>query len=495
MSDQYFEVRRQKLAAWAQRQIPYIGRFEKTHSCREIASMDDGVGQLQTAGRLMSMRVMGKLCFANLQDESGRLQLALKSDVLGAEDFKFFMKNLDIGDHIGVLGETFTTMKGEKTLTVQKLTLLSKGLRPLPEKWHGLQDAELKSRYRYLDLIMNPETREKFRIRHNIIKEMRGFLDRHGFVEVETPILQAASSGAAARPFQTHHNALDISLFLRIAPETYLKRLIAGGYERVYEMGRCFRNEGIDPSHLQEFTMLEFYAAYWNYRDNMRFIRELIQETIQHTLGTLKFTYQGQELDFSGDWKEISYRDLILEHAGIDILKTLSFEDLKAAVVAKNLDLPVQKYVGKGSLMDALYKKYCRPHLIDPVFLTLHPSELVPLARRSDEDPQLLDMFQVVVNGWEIVKAYSELVDPVEQKNRLLEQADLAAKGDEEAMMMEEDFVLAMEYGMPPISGLGLGIERFVALLTDSPNIRDVIYFPSLKPPTEAVQSEEPLNK
>jgi len=365
--------------------------------------------------------------------------------------------------------------------------LLSKGLRPLPEKFHGLQDPEMKARFRFLDLIMNEDTRKRFEVRHKVIHFIRTFLVENNFVEVETPVLQSISSGASARPFVTHHNALDIPLYLRIAPETYLKRLIAGGYDKVFELAKCFRNEGIDPSHLQEFTMLEFYAAYWNYRDNMRFIQSLIQNMLQKVLGTQVIEYQGQKLDFSGEWKEYTYRELVLEYSGIDLDEVRTLEDLRAAIKAKNLttDVPLEKYVGYGSLVDALYKKVCRPHLIQPCFLTKHPEELVPLARKADEDPRKLDLFQVLVNGWEIVKAYSELVDPVEQRRRLEEQAELAQKGDEEAMAMEEDFILAMEYGMPPISGLGLGIERIVALLTDSVNIRDVIFFPSLKPPSQ----------
>ena len=484
MSDPYKEIRLQKLESWKERQVAYPGRFDKTHACSEIKKLDDGTSDVSTAGRLMTIRIMGKLAFATIQDESSKLQISLQVDLIGKDDFKFFTKNLDMGDHIGVKGDIFTTQKGEKTLAVKELLLLSKGLRTLPEKFHGLQDPEMKARFRFVDLMMNEDTRHRFQIRHKVIHFIRNYLVDNKFVEVETPILQSASSGASARPFITHHNALDIPLYLRIAPETYLKRLIAGGYERVFELGRCFRNEGIDPSHLQEFTMLEFYAAYWDYRDNMRFIQNLLQSLLKNVLGTLEIEYQGQKLDFSGEWKEYNYRDLVLEYSGIDLDEARDLESLQAAVRKNSLDIPLDKYVGYASLVDALYKKCCRPHLVQPCFLTMHPAELVPLARKSDKDPSKLDMFQVLVNGWEVVKAYSELVDPIEQRARLEEQADLAAKGDDEAMMLEEDFVLAMEYGMPPISGLGLGIERIVALLTDSMNIRDVIYFPSLRPPT-----------
>ncbi|MCB9091245.1 MAG: lysine--tRNA ligase [Halobacteriovoraceae bacterium] len=481
--DQYQKIRLEKLEAWKERQLAYPGRFEKTHSTVQAKALPDETKDIKTAGRLMAMRVMGKLTFAQIQDDKGKLQIAFQQDHLGKDDYKFFTKKFDIGDFIGVEGSLFTTQKGEKTLQASKAMLLTKSIRPLPEKFHGLQDPELKARYRFLDLLMSEETRERFQTRNKIIKFLRKFLDDADFTEVDTPILQAISSGASARPFETHHNALDIPLFMRIAPETYLKRLVSGGLERVYELGKCFRNEGIDASHLQEFMMLEWYAAYWNYRDNMEFVQKLIQGMVKEVTGGTVIEYQGQKLDFGGQWPEVSYRDLVLEHTGIDLHKIETFEHLKSEIQSKNLEMPLEKYVGLGSLIDGLYKKYCRPHLIQPMFLTMHHHELVPLARRNDDNPNELDMFQVLVNGWEVVKAYSELVDPIEQKKRLLEQAELAKKGDDEAMMMEEDFILAMEYGMPPMSGLGLGVERIIALLTDSPNIRDVIYFPSLRPP------------
>ena len=484
MSDQYREVRLQKLANWKERQVAYPGRFKKTHTSAQVKDLADGTQGVSSAGRLMTMRVMGKLAFATIQDTSGKLQISFQVDTLGKDEFKFLTKNFDIGDHLGVWGSTYTTQKGEKTISVERAILLSKGLRPLPEKFHGLQDQEMKARFRFLDLTMNEDTRRRFHVRHKVLHFLRNFLVDNDFIEVETPILQSASCGASARPFITHHNALDIPLYLRIAPETYLKRLIAGGYEKVFELGRCFRNEGIDPSHLQEFTMLEFYAAYWDYRDNMRFIKDLIQSLLQNVFGTLEIEYQGQKLNFAGEWKECTYSELVKEYSGIDLNEKSDLESLQAAIREKHLDIPLDKYISYGALVDALYKKCCRPHLVQPCFLTMHPEELVPLARKSDDNPRKLDMFQVLVNGWEIVKAYSELVDPIEQRRRLEEQTLLAAQGDEEAMMMEEDFVLAMEYGMPPISGLGLGVERLVALFTNSLNIRDVIYFPSLRPPT-----------
>lgn len=482
--DQYQKIRLDKLEIWKEKQIGYPGKFEKTHQSLDAKKLDDDIQDIKLAGRLMALRVMGKFSFAQIQDQEGRIQIAFQQDEIGKDDYKLYTKKFDIGDHIGVEGYMFTTQKGEKTLKVKKAMLLSKGIRPLPEKFHGLQDEELKARYRFLDLIMSEDTKNVFKTRHKVLKFIRNFLDSSDFIEVDTPILQAISSGASARPFKTHHNALDIPLFMRIAPETYLKRLVAGGYERVYELGKCFRNEGIDASHLQEFTMLEWYAAYWDFKDNMHFIQKMIQEMIKEVNGgSLEIEYQGQKLDFSGEWKVQSYRDLVLEHTKIDLREIETFEQLVSAIKEKDLKIDLKKHVGLGGLIDDLYKKYCRPQLIQPMFLTSHHKDLVPLARRSDDHPNELDMFQVVVNGWEIVKAYSELVDPIEQKARLMEQAELAKKGDDEAVRMEEDFILAMEYGMPPMSGLGLGVERLIALLTDSPNIRDVIFFPSVRPP------------
>ncbi len=482
--DQYQKIRLDKLEVWKEHQLAYPGKFNKTHKTTEIKELEDDTKDLKIAGRLMALRVMGKFSFAHIQDQYGKLQIAFQQDEIGKDHYKLYTKKFDIGDHIGVEGYTFTTQKGEKSLKVTKAMLLSKGIRPLPEKFHGLQDPELKARYRFLDLIMSEETRKVFNTRNTVLKFIRNFLDDEGFTEVDTPILQAISSGASARPFETHHNALDIPLFMRIAPETYLKRLVSGGYEKVYELGKCFRNEGIDASHLQEFMMLEWYAAYWDYKDNMEFIQKMIQEMVKKVNnGSLEIEYQGTKLDFSGDWKVQSYRDLVFEYTKVDLDKINTFEELVAEIKSKDLAMPLEKYVGLGQLIDGLYKKFCRPNLIQPMFLTHHHKDLVPLARSNDENPNNLDMFQVVVNGWEVVKAYSELVDPIEQRARLMEQAELAKKGDDEAMRMEEDFILAMEYGMPPMSGLGLGVERIIALLTDSPNIRDVIYFPSVRPP------------
>jgi lysyl-tRNA synthetase, class II len=366
-------------------------------------------------------------------------------------------------------------------VAVSDLTVLSKAHRPMPDKWAGISDTEIRYRKRYLDLLANPESRHRFLIRSQVIPLIRRFLDEHDFIEVETPVLQGAASGAAARPFSTHHNALDRDFYLRISPETYLKRVVAGGFDRVYELGRNFRNEGIDSSHLQEFTMLEWYAAYWDYRDNIRFVQALMQHVVESVTGSLTVSFQGVDLDFSGDWPVIEYREAVREATGIDLREIRDVETLKAAIKASGLTDDLGETVSYGALVDLLYKRTVRPHLVQPCFLVHHPAELVPLARRSDNDGTVLDMFQVVVHGWEIVKAYSELIDPVEQRARLEEQVALRAAGDDETMMMEEDFIEAMEYGMPPMSGLGLGIDRFVAVLTDAPTLRDVVLFPQMQ--------------
>jgi lysyl-tRNA synthetase class 2 len=485
MAENYYEVRKSKLENWKVKQgVKYLDKFDKKFSCLEAKELPDGHIDVAIAGRIMAIRDMGKLSFGHLMDYSGKVQFMFKVQTLEQETYKFLLKNLDVGDYVGLTGKMFTTQKGEKTLDVSECKLLSKSLRALPEKWHGVNDPEIKARQRYLDLIMNEDTRQRFKTRNLILKGIRNYLESNGFTEVDTPILQVASSGASARPFITHHNALDIPLYLRIAPETYLKRLMVGGYERIFEMGKSFRNEGIDSSHLQEFTMLEYYAAYWNYRDNMKFIQEMIKELVLKACGTLKIEYQGTVIDFSGDWEEVEYRDLVLKDTGIDLDKINSIDDLKIEIRAKELKIDVDKYVGLGALIDALYKKFSRPKLIQPMFLTMHHKSIVPLARCSDDNGDKLDMFQVLVNSWEVVKAYSELIDPEDQRQRLMEQQALSDAGDDEAMMLEEDFILSMEYGMPPMSGLGLGVDRIITLLTDTSNIRDIIYFPSLRPMT-----------
>ncbi len=476
---------------------PYPDRYERTHSVAEARTEGERTAPpagewppadaavLRLAGRLMAFRDMGKLTFGQLRDHSAGIQVALSQKDVGAESYKDFLRLIDVGDFLAVEGSLFRTRTGELTVKVQRWRLLGKALRPLPEKWHGLKDQELCWRHRYLDLSTNEETRARFRLRSAVVRELRAFLDRHGFEEVETPVLMPHPSGALAKPFVAHHNSLAMDVFLRIAPETYLKRLIVGGYDRVYEIARCFRNEGMDPSHLQDFTMLEWYAAYWNYVDNMGFTERLLKHVLEATRGSLRVSFGGVETDFSGDWPRRSIRELIRERCGVDLARHETADALRAEIAARGVRLEDALKLGRGNLIDALWKKVARPHVTSPTFVIQHPADLSPLARRNDDDPAIVDRFQLVVNGWEIVNAYSELVDPVDQTRRLEEQAAARERGDEEAMVFEADYIAAMEYGMPPISGFGLGVDRFVALLSGQENLRDVVFFPLLRPMTE----------
>ncbi len=464
--------------------LPYAERFEKTHMLAEAKVLADGTKPVRAAGRVIAVRGFGKLTFCHLLDFSGTMQFALQKNKLSGQ-FELFMKTVDMGDFVGIEGEIITTRTGEKTIDVSSWTFLAKSLRPLPEKFHGLTDQELVYRRRYLDLITSPEHMDRFKKRTQIIRTIRQFLDKNDFMEIDTPVLANKACGALAKPFITHHNALDIDVFLRIAPETYLKRAIAGGFERVYEFARCFRNEGLDASHLPDFTLLEYYCAYWNYEDNMNFTEQLIKHLLATVSGGLTLTYGGTQVSFDGAWPRISFRDLILKDCGIDINTCATKEDLLAQIKAKGIafegDVDIA-HAGRGNLVDLLYKKVSRPALINPVFVIHHPLDLSPLARKNDANPQVVDRFQLVVNGWEIVNAYSELVDPLDQAQRFEEQARARAHGDLEAMEVDNDFLLCMEYGMPPISGWGMGIDRVVALLTNAPNLRDVVLFPLMRP-------------
>ncbi|GIW72639.1 MAG: lysine--tRNA ligase [Planctomycetota bacterium] len=458
---------------------PYPDRFARTHTLAEARALGERLGlevgaaprddapQLRLCGRLMALRDMGRLGFARLQDHSGALQLVFEVRALGQEAYRRAVRLLDVGDHLGAQGRLFYTRKGELSLLVEQWQLLSKALRPLPEKWHGLRDRELCWRQRYLDLLVNPETRERFRRRGELVRALRAMLEEHGFVEVETPVLTPQPSGALARPFVTHHHALDLDVYLRIAPETWLKRLIVGGYDRVYEFARCFRNEGMDPSHLQDFTMLEWYAAWWNYLDNMEFTEQLVRHAVERVVGGTAVEIRGRRVEFGGRWERRTLRELILQDSGIDIDAHADAASLRAAIAARGIDLEQSPEetarLGRGSLIDRLYKVVSRPRIDGPLFITAHPADLSPLARRSDEDPARADRFQLVVAGWEVVNAYSELIDPLDQRARLEQQAAARAAGDAEAMVVEEDYLLAMEHGMPPVSGFGLGIDRFAA--------------------------------
>ncbi len=468
---------------------PYPDRWERTHALDAARALPDGTDRVSVAGRVMLLRAISKkLIFLTLQDRAGRMQVSLKVDTLGDAEMDILRRALDLGDFLGVRGKVWVTRTGEPTVDATSAQILAKALRPLPDKWSGLQDRELSYRQRYLDLLTNEETRARFRLRTKLVRATRDHLDRQGFEEVETPILCTKASGALARPFLTHHNALDIDVTLRIAPETYLKRLVVGGYEKVYEFARCFRNEGMDPSHLQDFTMLEYYVAYWSYEENMRFTRELLQHVVAETTGSLRFTCPGRtgqppaEIDLSGEWPIRRITDLIQEHTGLDVTATKDTASLRAWIRERGLADEDLEKMGYASLVDHVYKKTVRPTLVQPVFVTGHPIELSPLARRNDEDPRVTDRFQLLINGWEIVNAYSELVDPDDQRARFEEQASAKAAGDEEAMEAEDDYLVCMEYGMPPTSGWGMGVDRLVTLLAGQENLRDAVLFPLMRP-------------
>ncbi|HZW49919.1 MAG TPA: lysine--tRNA ligase [Bacillota bacterium] len=461
----------------------YPERFPVTHALKDAFLLPDGAADIRIAGRVISMRKMGKITFGHLQDLEGKLQFVLKKNTL-EEQYDFFHKVVDIGDFFGFTGTMFTTNSGERSLQVESYTFLGKALRELPEKWHGLADTELRYRQRYLDLISNEESRKIVLMRSKLLSTIRHFLEDRGFLEVETPILTNKASGALATPFATHHNSLDMDVYLRIAPETYLKRLIVGGFQHVFEVARCFRNEGISPIHLQDFTMIEGYSAYFNYQDNMTLLRELILTVIEELFGTTLLKIGEQEINFGKEWPVVSFRDLILKDTAIDIDVYPNAATLLAAIRAKDIKLEHENLenLGKGNLIDQLYKKVSRPFMISPVFLNGHPLDLSPLARRNDENHQIVDRFQLVVNGAEIINAYSELVDPVDQRIRLEQQSNLRSQGDIEAMPLDNEYLKCMEYGMPPISGWGMGIDRLLQVLLNLDNIRDGILFPLMRP-------------
>lgn len=464
---------------------PYPERYEINYELKDAMNLEDGTTNVKVAGRIVLMRKMGKLSFLTIQDIEGRIQASIKIDMVGEEQYEYFKETFDIGDFIGVSGEVFTTHTGEKTIRADSFEFLGKALKPLPEKYHGLVDQETIYRNRYVDLITCEESRESFLLRYNFIKELRNYLNNLGYIEIETPVLSSKASGATAKPFISHHNALDIDVYLRIAPETYLKRAVVGGFTKVFEVARCFRNEGMDATHLQDFTMVEGYGAYLNYKDNMKLLQNMLQTIIMKMFGKLKVMVGDKEVDLSGDWGSISFRNLIMKYSNIDINTYNTKEALLKKIKEENIvidsDTPLED-LGYGNLVDQLYKKVARPNVIGPIYLTEHPISLSPLARANDDDKSLTDRFQLIINGAEIINGYSELVDPQEQEKRLLEQAKLKAAGDAEAMPMDYDYIEAMEYGMPPISGWGMGVDRLIQLLTNSDNIKDCILFPLMRP-------------
>ena len=464
---------------------PYAERFERNYRLHEAAILPDGTKGVRVAGRVVSLRYFGKLAFGHLYDIDGKVQFAVQKNKLGEEKFNDLKRLIDIGDFIGVEGELITTKTGEKTIDIDAFFFLTKTLHPLPEKFHGMTDPEQILRKRYLDLISSEESRKRFNKRTKIIKTIRNYLDDNGFTEIDTPVLTNKASGALARPFMTHHKALDIDIFLRIAPETYLKRAIAGGFDRVYEFARSFRNEGMDASHLPDFTLLEYYSAYWNYVDNMNFTEALFKHLLLTVNGGLKLTYENTEISFDGVWPRFTFRELIIKDCGIDINQFDTRESLLKEIDNQGIRFETDVEIstaGRGTLIDLLYKKVSRPQMVNPTFIMGHPLDLSPLARKNDENPLTVDRFQLVVNGWEIVNAYSELVDPLDQTERFEQQAQARALGDKETMDVDYEFLQCMEYGMPPISGWGMGIDRFVALLTNASTLRDVVLFPLMRP-------------
>lgn len=467
---------------------PYPERFERTHTLSVAKNLEDGTTNVRLAGRIIFMRKMGKLSFIRIQDLEGSMQLEIKIDIVGEENYQFFKKQIDTGDFFGAVGEIFTTQTGEKTLRVEKFEFLGKALRPMPEKFHGVADTEIKYRQRYVDLIANEETRKVFLGRSKFYAFLHRFLGSNGFLEVETPILQTAVCGAAARPFYTHHNALNQDCNLRIAPETYLKQCIAGGFDRVYEVAKCFRNEGMDTQHLQEFTQVEWYASYWNFEDNIKFYKKFIRELLLELVGTTTIEYQGHTLDFGKEtWNRINYVEEMRKIFGFDFLAIEDPTVLKDMIVEKGLFTyaDMEEYFSVSQIVDFVYKKKIREGLYEPTIMYNYPAMLIPLARRNDNDNRIIDVFQVVAAGTELCKAYSELVDPLIQRKAFEDQLKAKEQGDEETMEMDESFLSAMEQGMPPISGLGFGIDRLMMLIYNQDSIRDVVLFPLMKPENE----------
>ncbi len=479
------KVRINKLNNIAKHMNPYPDKFEFSHTLKEAKILEDEVANVSVAGRIVFIRNMGKMAFIMIRDIEEKLQISLKMDILGEDNYNFFTDNYDLGDFIGAKGEMFTTHTGEKTVRAETITFLGKALKPLPEKFHGLSDVELCYRNRYVDLIMNEETRKRFLFKFEFVKMLRRYLEDLGYIEIETPVFINKPSGALAKPFISHHNALDLDVYLRIAPETYLKRAIIGGFTKIFEVARCFRNEGMDSTHLQDFTMIEGYGAYLNYKDNMKLLKDMLCSIIENLFGTLKITIAGNEIDLSKEWEEVSFKDLILRYIAIDIDIYDTKEKLLQKIKDEKIDIDTEidiKLLGYGNLVDQLYKKVARPNVLGPTFLVGHPLDLSPLARKNDDNPKITDRFQLLINGAEIINAYSELVDPIDQKERLEKQAKLNQGGDTEAMMMDNEYIEAMEYGMPPISGWGIGLDRIVQLLVNAENVKDCVLFPLMRP-------------
>jgi len=480
-------IRRKKLDELRSLGIdPFGKKFEVTHHAADLKQYDHMSNeelealnvQVSLAGRIMQKRGMGKAGFAHIQDVSGKIQIYVRQDLIGPEKHRAF-GILDIGDIIGVQGTVFKTKTGETTVKVQNLEVLTKSLYPLPEKFHGLKDVELRYRQRYVDLIMNDDVKETFILRSKIIQSMRRYLDSRGYLEVETPTLHAIAGGATARPFITHHNALDMQLYMRIAIELHLKRLIVGGLEKVYEIGRVYRNEGISTRHNPEFTMMELYEAYSDFHDIMRLTEEMISHIAQEVLGTTTVIYQGQEINLAPPWKRISMVEAIKETVGVDFSAEMTDEE--AVRLAKEHHVPIEPGMTFGHIVNQFFETFVESTLIQPTFVYGHPVAISPLAKKNEQDPRYTDRFELFIVGREHANAFTELNDPIDQKERFEKQLLEREQGNEEAHMMDEDFIRALEYGMPPTGGLGIGIDRLVMLLTDSPSIRDVLLFPLMR--------------
>ena len=482
--NQLMKVRKEKLDKLRQEgKDPYkITKFNRTHFSQEIKdNYEELEGKDVTiAGRIMAKRIMGKASFCHIQDSTGKIQSYVSINDLGEESYKTFKED-DIGDIVGITGFVFKTRTGEISIHAKELILLSKSLRPLPEKFHGLKDTDLRYRQRYVDLIVNPEVKETFIKRAEIIKEIRRFMNEKGYMEVETPILTTVATGDAARPFITHHNTLDLEMYLRIAPELNLKRLIVGGFDKVFEIGKNFRNEGMDIKHNPEFTNMEFYAAYEDYNDMMKMAEELISTVAQNALGTTTITYEGQEINLAPGWKKIAMIDAIKEVTGVDFNTINTDEEAQAIAKEKGVQYEDIKNT-RGHIINEFFETFVEETLIQPTFVIDYPVEVSPLTKRKKEDPRLVERFELFIGGREYGNAYSELNDPIDQYERFLKQVEAKEKGDEEAGGMDEDFVNALEIGLPPTGGMGIGLDRLIMLLTNSASIRDVLFFPTMKP-------------
>ena len=481
--NEVLKIRREKLANLrSEGEDPFIvTKFDRTNLISDILDNYDAYeGKVVVlAGRMMSKRVMGKMSFADLRDTSGKIQLCVKRDEMGEEPYKKY-KKFDIGDIIGITGEVFTTQRGEISVRTSKIELLSKSLRPLPEKFHGLTNTDLRYRQRYVDLIMNPDVKRTFVLRSKIIAAIRSYLNAQDFLEVETPMLVSNAGGAAARPFETHFNALDEDFKLRISLELYLKRLIVGGFDRVYEIGRVFRNEGLDTRHNPEFTLMELYQAYTDYHGMMDLTENLYRHIAKEVLGTTQIVYNGIEMDLEKPFERITMLDAVKKYSGVDFNEIKTLEEARAA--ANEHHIEYEERHKKGDILNLFFEEYVEEHLVQPTFVMDHPIEISPLTKKKPENPEYVERFEFFMNGWEMANAYSELNDPIDQRERFKAQEEQLAQGDDEANTTDEDFMNALEIGMPPTGGIGFGIDRMCMLLTDSPAIRDVLLFPTMKP-------------